>query len=78
MFPIVVQSAWACLGVLGCAWVCLGVLGCAWAGLGGLGRAWAGLGVILCIYVLYVWVPAFLVTFEAIFCSNNICFLEKE
>ena len=38
MFPIVVQSAWACLGVLGCAWVCLGVLGRAWAGLGRLGR----------------------------------------
>ena len=44
MFPIVVQSAWACLGVL-------------------------------VFYVLYVWAPTFLVTFEAIFCSNNICFL---
>ena len=38
MFPIVVQSAWACLGVLGRAWVCLGMLGRAWACMGGLGR----------------------------------------
>ena len=37
MFPIVVQSAWACLGVLGRAWACLGVLGRAWACLGVLG-----------------------------------------
>ena len=51
-------GAWACLGVLGRAWACLGVLG----------RAWACLS----FYVLYVWAPAFLVTFEAIFCSNNI------
>ena len=37
-----------------------------------LGRAWAYLGVLGRVYVLYVWAPAFLVTFEAIFCSNNI------
>ena len=40
----------------------------AWACLGMLGRVWACLG----FYVLYVWAPAFLVTFEATFCSNNI------
>ena len=59
MLPIV---AWACLGVLGCAWACLGVFGRAWAYLGVLGR----------VYVLYVRAPASLVTFEVIFCSNNI------
>ena len=46
----------------------------AWGRLGALGRAWARLGALgrACFYVLYVWAPAFLVTFEAIFCSNNI------
>ena len=74
MFPIVDQSAWACLGVLGRAWACLGVLGRARACLGVIGNACACLGVLgyACFYVLYVWAPAFLVTFEAIFCSNNI------
>ena len=55
MFPIDVQSAWACSGMLGRTRACSGVLG----------RA-------LECYVLYVWAPAFLVTFEAIFYSNNI------
>ena len=39
-----------------------------------LGRAWACLYILYLFlyFVLYVWAPAFLVTFEAIFCSNNI------
>ena len=61
----VLGRAWACLGVLGRAWVCLGVLGHAWACLGVLGRSFAMFKFVKC---LYFW---FLVTFEAIFCSNN-------
>ena len=48
----------------------------AWGVLGAcLGRACLGVLGHACFYVLYVWAPTFLVTFEAIFCSNNICFL---